>query len=327
MALLIGRLLVVAAATAAGWALAPGLGLGPAAGALLGAAAAAIAVALEIAAGAAPLRPLLWTSGGAFAGLLVGLALGVALAPLVGGAAPAVRGGLALLGAWIGGTVAARRAGELSTPVRPAPADGARVLDTSVLIDGRIADMAEAGFLDGTAIVPQFVVGELQRLADAGDPVRRNRGRRGFDVLDRLRRSDSVRLELVDTDFPDLAEVDAKLVALARARGARLLTNDTGLGRVASVAGVAVGNLNELATALKPAALPGEGMQVQVMREGKEPGQGVAYLDDGTMVVVEGGKRFLGQALDVVVTSALQTSAGRMIFARPRGDEPGGRDA
>ena len=327
MALLIGRLLVVAAATAAGWTLAPGLGLGSAAGALLGAGAAAIAVALEIVAGTAPLRPLLWTSGGALAGLLVGLALGVALAPLVGGAAPAVRAGLALLGAWIGGAVAARRAGELSEPVRPGPAGAPRVLDTSVLIDGRIADMAEAGFLDGTAIVPQFVVGELQRLADAGDSVRRNRGRRGFDVLDRLRRSASVRLELVDMDFPDLAEVDAKLVALARARGARLLTNDTGLGRVAGVAGVAVGNLNELATALKPAALPGEGMQVQVMREGKEPGQGVAYLDDGTMVVVEGGKRFLGQALDVVVTSALQTSAGRMIFARPRGDEPGGRDA
>ena len=327
MALRIGRVLVVAATSAAGWALAPGLGLGAGAGALLGAGAAAIAVALEIAAGAAPLRPLLWTSGGACAGLLVGLALGVALAPLVGGAAPAMRGGLALLGAWIGGAVAARRSGELSEPARSAAAGAARVLDTSVLIDGRIADMAEAGFLDGTAIVPQFVVGELQRLADAGDPVRRNRGRRGFDVLDRLRRSASVRLELVDTDFPDIAEVDAKLVALARARGARLLTNDTGLGRVAGVAGVPVGNLNELATALKPAALPGEGMQVQVMREGKEPGQGVAYLDDGTMVVVEGGKRFLGQALEVVVTSALQTSAGRMIFARPRGDEPGGRDA
>jgi rRNA-processing protein FCF1 len=327
MALLIGRLLVVVAGAVAGWALAPSLALGPAAGALLGAGAAAIAVGLEVAAGAVPLRPLLWTSGGALAGLLAGLALGVALAPVAGGAGPAVRGGIALLGAWVGGAVAARRAGELSRPAGPAPAAAVRVLDTSVLIDGRIADMAEAGFLDGTVIVPQFVVGELQRLTDAGDTVRRNRGRRGFDVLDRLRRSASVRLELVDADVPGIAEVDAKLVALARARGARLLTNDTGLGRVAGVAGVAVGNLNELATALKPAALPGEGMQVQVIREGKEPGQGVAYLDDGTMVVVEGGKRFLGQPLDVVVTSALQTSAGRMIFARPRGDEPGGRDA
>jgi uncharacterized protein YacL len=326
MALLLGRLLVGVAGAAVGCALAPSLGLGSVAGGFLGAGTAAVAIALEIAAGAAPLRPLLWTTGGVVAGLLAGLALGVALAPLVGSAAPAARGSIALLGAWVGGAVAARRGAELWAPSRPAEG-AARVLDTSVLIDGRIADIAEAGFLDGTVIVPQFVVRELQRLSDAGDTLRRSRGRRGFDVLDRLRRSPAVRLDLVDTDFPDIAEVDAKLVALARARGARLLTNDTGLGRVAAVAGVAVGNLNELAIALKPAALPGESMQVQVMREGKEPGQGVAYLDDGTMVVVEGGKRFLGQPLDVVVTSALQTSAGRMIFARPRGDEPGVRDA
>jgi len=202
-----------------------------------------------------------------------------------------------------------------------------RLLDTSVLIDGRIADVAEAGFLDGAVIVPQFVVRELQRLADSGEPLRRNRGRRGFDVLDRLKRIPAVRLELADSDFPAIAEVDAKLVALGRARGARLLTNDTALARVATLAGVRVGSLHELAAALRPVALPGESMQVQVMREGKEPGQGVAYLDDGTMVVVEGGKRFIGQALDVVVTSALQTSAGRMIFTRPRGEESGARDA
>ncbi len=327
MVLVVGRLLVIVAGAAAGCALAPSLGHGSLAGALLGGGAAVVAVVLEIAAGAAPLRPLLWTTGGAIAGLLTGLALGVALAPLVGSAAPAVRSAVALLGAWVGGAVAARRAAELSAPLRPAAEGAARVLDTSVLIDGRIADIAEAGFLDGTVIVPQFVVRELQRLSDTGDTLRRNRGRRGFDVLDRLRRSAAVRLDLVDTDFPDIAEVDAKLVALARVRGARLLTNDTGLGRVAAVAGVAVGNLNALATALKPAALPGESMPVQVVREGKEAGQGVAYLDDGTMVVVEGGKRFIGQPLDVVVTSALQTSAGRMIFARPRGDEPGGGDA
>jgi uncharacterized protein YacL len=327
MALLIGRLLLIVAGAVAGGALAPTLRLGPVAGALLGAGAAMVAVTLEIAAGAAPLRPLLWTAGGAVAGLLTGLALGIALAPLLGGAAPAVRAGVALLGAWVGGAVAVRRAGELSGPSRPVGDGAVRLLDTSVLIDGRIADMAEAGFLDGPLIVPRFVVGELQRLADAGDALRRNRGRRGFDVLDRLRRSPAVRLDIVDTDFPDIPEVDAKLVALARARGARLLTTDTALGRVAVVAGVTVGNLHELAIALKPAALPGESMQVQVIREGKEPGQGVAYLDDGTMVVVEGGKRFLGQPLEVVVTSALQTSAGRMIFTRLRGDEPGGRDA
>jgi uncharacterized protein YacL len=315
MGLRIGRLLVLIAGAGAGYALA---GIP---GAALGALAAAVAVALEVAAGAAPLRPMLWTAGGAVAGLLVGLAMGSALAPLAGDAGSAVRVGAALLGAWVVGAAAARRGVELWPHPTASPRGSARILDTSVLIDGRIADVAEAGFLDGPVVVPQFVVRELQRLADASDPVRRNRGRRGFDVLDRLRRSSAVQVELVDTDFPNLAEVDDKLVALARARAGRLLTNDTGLARVAAVAGVAVGNLNELALALKPAALPGEGMQVQIAREGKEAGQGVAYLDDGTMVVVEGGKRFIGQALDVVVTSALQTAAGRMIFARPRGDE------
>jgi uncharacterized protein YacL len=327
MTIVVGRLLVVAAGAAAGVALAPSIGLGPLAGAALGVGAGAVAVALEIAAGAAPLRPLLWTAGGAVAGLLAGLALGVVLAPFAAGAAPVVRSGVALLGAWVGGVVAARRVAELAGPTSPGSDASDRILDTSVLIDGRIADVAEAGFLDGAAIVPQFVVRELQRLADAGDPLRRNRGRRGFDVLDRLRRISAVRLELVDTDFPAIGEVDAKLVALARARGARLLTNDSALARVATLAGVTVGSLHELAAALRPVALPGEGMQVQVMREGKEPGQGVAYLDDGTMVVVEGGKRFIGQSLDVVVTSALQTSAGRMIFTRPRGEESGPRDA
>jgi len=315
MGLQIGRLLVLIAGAGGGYALA---GMR---GAALGMLAAAVAVGLEVAAGVAPLRPMLWTVGGAVAGLLVGLALGGALAPLAGEMGPAVRVGTALLGVWVVGAVAARRGAELWGRPAASARGSARILDTSVLIDGRIADVAEAGFLDGPVVVPQFVVRELQRLADASDPVRRNRGRRGFDVLDRLRRSSAVQLELVDTDFPDVAEVDDKLVALARARAGRLLTNDTGLARVATVAGVAVGNLNELALALKPAALPGEGMQVQIAREGKEAGQGVAYLDDGTMVVVEGGKRFIGQPLDVVVTSALQTAAGRMIFARPRSDE------
>ncbi|HEU4368675.1 MAG TPA: PIN domain-containing protein [Methylomirabilota bacterium] len=317
------RVLVVGACALAGFALAPSLDLAPLAGVAAGAAAAAVAIGLEAAAGRLPLARLLWTTGGAAAGLLAGLALGTALAPLAGGAGPILRSVTALVGAWVGGAVARRRSGELATLARPDGGPAPRVLDTSVIIDGRVADVAEAGFLDGTVIVPRFVLGELQRLADAGDPVRRSRSRRGFDALDRLRRSTSVHLELVDTDFPDITEVDAKLVALARALGARLLTNDAALGRVARLGGVAVGSIHDLAVALRPAARPGEGMQVQVLREGKEPGQGVAYLEDGTMVVVEGGKRFLGQALDVVVTSVLPTAAGRMIFARPRGDEAG----
>jgi uncharacterized protein YacL len=325
MALVVGRLLLVAATAMAGFALGPSAGLPSLVGAALGAVTAGVVVALEVAAGHAPLRTLLWTAGGGVAGLLVGLALGVALVPFTGALGAVARGAAALLGAWLGGATAVRRAAALSRP--PDDAASTRVLDTSVLIDGRVADIADAGFLDGTVIVPLFVVREIQRLADAGDPLRRARARRGFDVLEHLRQNPTVRLELTDADFPAIGEVDAKLVALAQARRARLLTNDTALARVAGLAGVAVGSLNDLAHAVRPVALPGEGMQVHVVREGKEAGQGVAYLADGTMVVVEGGKRFIGQPLDVVVTSVLQTSAGRMIFARPRGEESGPRDA
>ncbi|HEX2438605.1 MAG TPA: PIN domain-containing protein [Methylomirabilota bacterium] len=325
MSLAIARGLLLVACVAAGAALASSAGLTIASGALAGGAAGVVAIAVEIVAGALPLRPLLWIAGGAASGLLIGTALGAALAALMpGGAAPMVRGGVALITAWLGGVIAARRAGELT---RPAPEPSvARVLDTSVLIDGRVADLADAGFLDGLVIVPSFVVAELQRLADSGDGLRRNRGRRGFDVLDRLRRHPAVSLELAGSAQAEAGDVDGKLVALARARSARLLTNDTALARVAGLAGVAVASLNDLAGALRPVALPGEAMQVTIVREGKEAGQGVAYLDDGTMVVVEGGKRYIGQSLDVVVTSALQTSAGRMIFTRPRGED-GGRDA
>jgi uncharacterized protein YacL len=321
----LARLVPVVVGAALGLAAAPSLGLSPLRTAAVGAAVGALALGLEVAAGRVAPQRLLWIAGGALGGLVAGLVLGAALAPLAGVADTVLGSVIALLGAWVGGAVAARRAAELARPAAT-PDSAPRLLDTSVLIDGRIADVAEAGFLDGVLVVPRFVLREMQRLADAGDALRRNRGRRGFEVLDRLRRSPGVRLDLVETDFPEIAEVDAKLVALARVRGARLLTNDTALARLAALGGVAVANLNDLAGALRPVALPGEGMQVQVQREGKEAGQGVGYLEDGTMVVVEGGKRFIGQSLDVVVTSALQTSAGRMIFARPRGED-GGRDA
>ena len=304
------------------------LGLSLAAGALVGAAVGVLASVLDLALGRVPLPRLVWGAAGALGGSLCGLAVSALVVPLARGiAAPVVLAwGLApLLGACVGAAAGARSAAELPGFAPRTPPVTERLLDTSVIIDGRVADIAEAGFIDGALVVPQFVVQELQRLADAPDAVRRNRGRRGFDVLERLRRSEAVRLTILDADVAGVSEVDAKLVALARERGARLVTNDAALGRSAALAGVPAASLHALALALRPVALPGETMQVQVLREGKEPGQGVAYLDDGTMVVVEGGKRHLGQALEVVVTSALQTSAGRMIFTRPR--ENGGRDA
>jgi uncharacterized protein YacL len=322
------RLVAVVGSALGGAVLAAFIGVASLVGMGLGALAGALAVALEIALATVPIQGLAWTAIGASGGLLIGFTLGTALAPLAGAAAPAVRGALTLLGAWVGGVVAARRAPELPAWSRRPPAGDASVLDTSVIVDGRIADVAEAGFVVGTLLVPRMVVRELQMLADGSDPIRRNRGRRGFDVLERLRRNSAVRVVMDDGDVEAGGEVDAALVALARGRGARLLTNDTALGRVAALAGVATGSIHDLAGALRSSALPGETLGVQVSREGKEPGQGVAYLDDGTMVVIEGGKRHLGQALDVVVTSVLPTSAGRMIFARPRGEDPdGARDA
>ena len=198
-------------------------------------------------------------------------------------------------------------------------------MDTSVIIDGRIVEICETGFVDGTLVVPQFVLQELQHIADASDPLRRARGKRGFEVLERLRRTSKVKVEVVERDFAQVREVDGKLMELARALSAKILTNDANLSRVAQLRGIEVLNINELVSALRPIALPGEPMRVLVVREGKEAGQGVGYLDDGTMVVVDGGRRYLGQTVEVIVTSVLQTTAGRMIFTRLRDEEPASR--
>jgi uncharacterized protein YacL len=189
-------------------------------------------------------------------------------------------------------------------------------VDTSAIIDGRLADVVASGFLWGSLVVPRFVLGELQHIADDAKPDRRGRGRRGLEVLSVLQKDHRVDLELTDEDVADVKAVDAKLVALARARGAAVLTTDYNLNRVAQLQGVRVMNLNQLANALKPAFLPGEEMRVRVIQAGKEPGQGVAYLDDGTMIVVEGGGSFLQHEIDVTVTRVLQTVAGRMVFAQ-----------
>ncbi|PYM04340.1 MAG: hypothetical protein DMD82_14715 [Candidatus Rokuibacteriota bacterium] len=197
-----------------------------------------------------------------------------------------------------------------------------KVLDTSVIIDGRIADICETGFVDGTLIVPQFVLRELQQVADSADSLKRNRGKRGFDVLQRLQRIPKVTVKIHDLDFAHVSEVDRKLIEAAKVLGGKVVTNDYNLNRVAELSGVPVLNINELANSLKPVVLPGEPMHVRVLKEGKEAGQGVGYLDDGTMVVVDHGKKYLGQSVDVTVTSVLQTTAGRMIFTRLRDEEP-----
>ena len=193
-----------------------------------------------------------------------------------------------------------------------------KLLDTSAIIDGRIADVIDSGFIEGTLLIPVFVLEELQRIADSADALKRVRGRRGLDILQKIRSEARLPVEIDSRDFDDIAEVDSKLVRLGQLVGGKIVTNDYNLNKVAELQGVSVLNVNELANAVKPVVVPGESMHVTVVKDGKEQGQGVAYLDDGTMIVIEGGHRHLNQDIDVEVTSALQTAAGRMIFAKPR---------
>ncbi|HAG10768.1 MAG TPA: PIN domain nuclease [Desulfotomaculum sp.] len=198
-----------------------------------------------------------------------------------------------------------------------------KLLDTSVIIDGRIADLCESGFLEGTLLVPAFVLEELRHIADSEDVLKRNRGRRGLDVLNSIRKNSRVRVQIYDNkrNLESTGDVDTRLVKLGQHIGAKIVTNDYNLNKVAELHGVEVLNINELANAIKSVVLPGEEMHVQVIKDGKESGQGVAYLDDGTMIVIDGGKRYVGQTAHVLVTSVLQTAAGRMIFAKLRQDE------
>lgn len=196
------------------------------------------------------------------------------------------------------------------------PVRSKKLLDTSVIIDGRIADLCETDFIEGTLVVPYFILQELQHISDSSDGLKRARGRRGLDILNVLQKMNNIKVELVEDDFPHVKEVDTKLIELAKQMDAKVLTNDFNLNKVAGIQGVKVLNINDLCNALKPVVLPGETIRVFVLKEGKEAGQGVAYLDDGTMVVVDHAKRWIGKNVDVIVTSVLQTSAGRMIFTR-----------
>ena len=315
------RVVLVALLAHAGYVYSPIIGK-PILGLLLGALMALGIITLEMKLRAVP--------GHHMVGALVGGVVGLVAARLVWGALS----GLDIIGdhflhvllvVFLGymGIVIGGQKGEWFEPARIIASfrDSSRlhqykILDTSVIIDGRIADICETGFVEGTMVVPQFVLRELQQVADSSDSLKRNRGRRGLDILQKIQKMANVHVQIVETDFPETREVDLKLIELARRMNGKIVTNDFNLNKVAQLRGVQVLNINELANSLKPVVLPGEVMRVFIIKEGKEAGQGVAYLDDGTMVVVDQAKRALGRTIEVSVTSVLQTTAGKMIFCR-----------
>lgn len=281
----------------------------------------------------APTPDLLFGTVGMIIGLVVAFLVGFALStidiPLVATAAPIV---LSVVLGYLGFQVGFQKREEMLTMLTPAklaipkkveiepPVEKVayKLLDTSVIIDGRIADISATGFMEGTFVVPQFVLSELQHIADSSDTLKRTRGRRGLDILKRLQSEREGAIMITEESFDEVAEVDLKLMRAAKKMGGQVVTNDFNLNKVCELHNVPVLNINDLANAVKPVVIPGEDMHVVVIKDGKEQNQGVAYLDDGTMIVIEDGKKFIGDAIDVTVTSVLQTSAGRMIFAKPR---------
>lgn len=278
-----------------------------------------------------PVNDVLAGSLGLAVGLIISNLLGSAFLPIpiVGKYVPGI---ISIILGYLGINVAIRKRDELFNLFSMVPwvskdkgnkekatnISQYKILDTSVIIDGRIADICKSGFIEGTLLIPGFVLEELQHIADSSDLLKRNRGRRGLDILNRIQKELGMYVQIDSRDFDDIAEVDSKLVKLGQVLKAKILTNDYNLNKVAELQGVPVLNINELANAVKPVVLPGEEMVVHVVKDGKEFGQGVAYLDDGTMIVVDGGKRHIGETIGVLVTSVLQTAAGRMIFAKPK---------
>ena len=290
-------------------------------GALTGFIFALLALSIEKIIKKAPLKVIFGGTFGLFFGLVIAQLLGYAFSGLQNSAIRiSISVILSCVFGYIGLVLGGKKVEEFKWPgwgffaKGSHKKDGGKLLDTSVIIDGRVADICETDFLEGPLVIPQFVLQELQHIADSADNLKRARGRRGLDILNRMQKGDTVEVKVVDEDYPDIKEVDAKLIALAREMNAKIITNDFNLNKVAQLQGVPVLNINQLANALKPMVLPGEVLHLQIMREGKEQGQGVAYLDDGTMVVVENASTHLGQEVEASVTSILQTTAGRMIF-------------
>jgi uncharacterized protein YacL len=320
---ILARLLFTIAVAYTAYQLRP-VGHDPLANVLFGLGLAGVAVLFEW-----MLRDLALTS---LLGSLIGGAMGLALALGTGAAlfwadhgserVAFLDGFLLLLFPYLGLVIGGRK-GEWLEPSRlmglfraTGPQRRYKILDTSVIIDGRIADLCDTGFMDGTLVIPQFVLKELQLVADSADSMKRNRGRRGLDILQKVQKMSGVEVTISDVDYPETREVDLKLIELARSLQGKIVTNDFNLNKVAQLRGVEVLNINELANALKPVVLPGEIMKVFILKEGKEYNQGVAYLDDGTMVVVDNARKMISKTIDVVVTSVLQTTAGKMIFGR-----------
>lgn len=277
-----------------------------------------------------PANEILFGTGGAIIGLII-VSLIVNLFPEKSVLVSVIAVILAVIMAALGADIAVRRREDLIAFFSNVKKSGnvkekkgknskgePKILDTSVIIDGRIFDICQTGFIEGSLIIPNFVLQELRHIADSSDSLKRNRGRRGLDVLNKIQKELNIDVQIYEKDFPNITEVDSKLLKLAQVLNGKVVTNDYNLNKVAEFQGVSVLNINELANAVKPVVLPGEEMHIQVVKDGKEAGQGVAYLDDGTMIVVEGGRRHIGETLDVVVTSVLQTAAGRMIFARQK---------
>ncbi len=280
----------------------------------------------------APITDIIFGSVGLVFGLVIAFLVGFAInsiqVPIINTIAPIL---LTLLFGYLGFQVGFKKRDELShlfskgkkkggdeDPDKKGLRKTLKILDTSVIIDGRIADICQTGFLEGTIVIPQFVLEELQHIADSSDVLKRNRGRRGLDILNRIQKELAIKVEIYEGDFEEIQEVDSKLVKLAKITSGIVVTNDFNLNKVCELQNVGVLNINDLANAVKPVVLPGEEMNVQVIKDGKEHNQGVAYLDDGTMIVVEDGRDYIGKRIDVLVTSVLQTSAGRMIFAKPK---------
>ena len=323
--LLIVRVLFVLLLTCASFFLLP-FGLPRPFSALAGLVLGLIIIAFEIRVKEVSLKRLIGAAAGSVLGILgaflMSLVLGRAL-PQNATTIPFLQIGLMLWMTYVGLVVGASKGDVLNLAAlggifgsEKASKSSFKILDTSVIIDGRIADIAETGFLDGVVVIPQFVLRELQLVADSADSMKRNRGRRGLDILQRIQKMPDLNVQILEDDFPHIRDVDMKLIELAKTYDCKIVTNDFNLNKVAQLHGVEVLNINELANALKPIVLPGETMRVFILKEGKEYNQGVAYLDDGTMVVVDNAKKMISKTIDISVTSVLQTTAGKMIFGR-----------